>query len=216
MPPTRGLSHGFLEQDWVDGHACPTLRGRATADRIARYLAFLRQSCATSRAARADDLIEMMWHNLAEVKLPGGAPLERLTACANRFDEPEVAVDGRLLPQEWIAAHGTLLKVDALDHHADDFLPGCRDVAWDVAGALVEADFDRADREHLVCTYAECSGDRTIADRLPFYLAAYSAYRLGYVSLAAHTLGDTPDGWRFRRAARRYRRWIASPLSVDI
>jgi hypothetical protein len=213
---TLGLRHGFLEQDWVDGHACRTLRGRAAADRIARYLAVLRRSYATSRAARVGDLIEMMRHNLAEAKRPWGAPLERLTACANRFDEPEVEVDGRLLPQEWIAAHGTLVKVDALDHHADDFLPGCRDAAWDVAGALVEADFDRADRQHLVCTYAKCAGDRTVAHRLPFYLAAYSAYRLGYVSLAAHTLGETPDGWRFRRAARRYRRWIASPLPVDI
>ena len=49
-----------------------------------------------------------------------------------------VAVDGRHHPHDWIDAGQQVMKVDALDHHADDFLPGCRDIAWDIAGACVE------------------------------------------------------------------------------
>ncbi len=49
-----------------------------------------------------------------------------------------MAIDGRMLPHEWVTDGGRLMKVDALDHPADDFLPGCRDIAWDVAGACVE------------------------------------------------------------------------------
>jgi hypothetical protein len=111
-----------------------------------------------------------------------------------------------MLPHEWLrTAHG-LIKVDALDHHADDFVPGCRDAAWDLAGAIVEFDLDDAARAEIVARYAERSCDRTIGGRLEFYTLAYLAWRIGYVTLAAETLGDSADGVRFRRAAERYRR----------
>jgi hypothetical protein len=40
--------------------------------------------------------------------------------------------------------------------------------------------------------------------RLPFFLIAYLAYRLGYTTLAATALGPSPDGARFTRLTRRY------------
>jgi hypothetical protein len=102
------------------------------------------------------------------------------------------------------------MKVDALDHHADDFFPGCRDIAWDVAGAVVELGLDGDAETALLERYRQRSRDTTIAARLPFYTAAYLAYRLGYATLAAHSLGSAPDGARFSKAVRRYRRLLAA------
>jgi hypothetical protein len=123
-----------------------------------------------------------------------------------------VAVDGRLLPHEWIAVRqqGTLMKIDALDHHADDFLPGCRDVAWDLAGALVDMPLSAAQRGGLLRRYIHETGDRAVDDRLPFFTAAYLAYRVGYTSMAAESLGGSADGERFTKARERYRRSLAA------
>jgi hypothetical protein len=122
------------------------------------------------------------------------------------LDEERVAVDGRMLPHEWIATGDELVKVDALDHHADDFWPGCRDIAWDVAGTIVEFALDSPAAEALMNRYRQLSGDSAISERLPFYKAGYLAYRLGYVTLAAETLGATPDGDAFRSRQAYYRR----------
>jgi len=115
-----------------------------------------------------------------------------------------------MLPHEWIACGGRLLKTDALDHHADDFFPGCRDAVWDLAGAIVELDLDEEAAGRLLARYADRSGDRSAAARLPFHVLAYLAWRLGYTTLAADTLGDTDEGRRFRRDAARYRRSAAA------
>jgi hypothetical protein len=134
--------------------------------------------------------------------------IDALAADARQFAEPEIAVDGRMLPHDWLRTSGNvLLKVDALDHHADDFLPGCRDCAWDIAGTMVEFDLDAPRVARLVDRYRWLSSDTTIERRLPFYRAAYLAYRIGYATLAAQTLGPaSADGQRFASLTARYRR----------
>jgi hypothetical protein len=98
------------------------------------------------------------------------------------------------------------MKTDALDHHADDFFPASRDVAWDVAGTIAEFDLDPEGTSYLLAEYASRSNDLTITRRISFYHAAYLAYRLGYATIAAETLDDTPDGRRFTAIQNRYRR----------
>ena len=52
-------------------------------------------------------------------------------------------VDGRLQPWEWIVTRqGVLLKTDASSHGDDHFLPGPTDIAWDLAGVIVDWDLD--------------------------------------------------------------------------
>jgi hypothetical protein len=115
-----------------------------------------------------------------------------------------------MLPHEWIATPTRLFKVDALDHHDDDFWPGCRDIAWDVAGAIVEFGWSGAERAAFLTEYERASGDRAIAARLPFYIAAYLAYRIGYTSLAADTLAGSDEGVRFTLLSAGYRRCLAA------
>ena len=111
-----------------------------------------------------------------------------------------------MLPHDWLADEGRLVKTDALDHHADDFLPGCRDIAWDLAGAIVEMHLHGGASAALVEHYRRSSGDSSIDRRLAFYVPAYACYRLGYATLAAESLKATADGVRFARLTRRYRR----------
>jgi hypothetical protein len=91
--------------------------------------------------------------------------------------------------------------VDALDHHDDHFFPGCQDIAWDIAGAAVEWGFEP---EVLMQRYLRLRSDSTLRARMPFYMTAYRAYRYGYCTMAAESLGETPDGAGFKRLANKY------------
>ena len=198
------LRHGFLTLAWIDGE--PAARERI-ATRAADYLTFLRRTFATTERARTDDIVEMMKVNIEEgVGGDAAAAIEPLAHDARRFDEPAVAIDARMQQHEWIASAGAVLKMDGLDHHADDFFPGCRDIAWDIAGAAVELNLDEAAARTLAARYADGTRDRTIPLRMPFYEAAYLAYRLGYVTLAAESLAGSADGERFTRLRTRCRR----------
>ncbi len=55
-----------------------------------------------------------------------------------------------MLPHEWIRTASGFLKTDAVDHQDDLFFPGCQDIAWDIAGAIVEFGIPR---EALVSEY---------------------------------------------------------------
>jgi hypothetical protein len=207
------LGNGFLIQAWVDGTPLGADGEFATdvVDRLAAYLAFLRRTFPTGRRASVGDLIEMTRVNALEGLDTECVPaIDALAHDASAFDEPQIGVDGRMLPHEWLSTASGLIKTDALDHHADDFFPGSRDIAWDVAGAIVEFGLDANRTAQLVTRYRAQSGDRTIARRVPFYQAAYLAFRLGYATLAAEALRSTPDGVRFAHLTARYRRSLAA------
>lgn len=210
------LRAGLLVQRWVPGTPLDprTPLTAAALCRIGDYIAFTARAFATSDTDDGGGLIEMLRHNSTQTL--GAAARHRLDSIIDtrlRFGAPAVAVDGRMLTHEWVASGGgPLMKMDALDHHADDFLPGCRDIAWDVAGACVELRLRRDARRHLVDAYIARTRDCDIVHRLPFFTAAYLAWRLGYATLAAESLAGTPDGTRFTRLATRYRRALAAHL----
>jgi hypothetical protein len=212
---TVSLARGFLEQQWIAGQPLrlEKMRTRSVLTRAAAYLAFVRRAFVTADLESIDEVYQMTAANALEgVGRWAVAPIQRLASDARRFDEPRVAVDGRMLPHEWIASADRLMKVDALDHHDDDLWPGCRDIAWDVGGAIVEFGLSNAAAARLVDAYERESGDRTIRERLPFFEVAYLSYRQAYAALAAETLGDSRDGRAFRELRRWYRRSLAERL----
>jgi hypothetical protein len=115
-----------------------------------------------------------------------------------------VAIDGRMQAHEWVRAGDGLVKLDAVDHHDDHFLPGDQDIAWDVAGAAVELGLDDDGRRALVEGVATLTHDRSLALRLPFHALAYLSFRLGYATLARQTLRQGEDARRFAHEAERY------------
>ena len=71
-----------------------------------------------------------------------------------------VVCDGRMMPHEWLSSDGgELLKLDAGSHGDNHFFPGPCDIAWDVAGAIVEWELEGEARDCFVRGYETRSGD---------------------------------------------------------
>ncbi len=206
-PRVFGLSDGFLVSEFVEGR--PLRRSdvdQRLLDTIAGYLAHLRKSFPSSAAVAREEMLEMIRVNLAEGLGEAWAEkLDRLE-CLKAFDEGAsiTAIDGRMQPHEWLRAGNGFIKTDGVDHHDDHFFPGAQDIAWDIAGACVEFSLGAEQRDYLINQYRALSGDYSVAERLPGFLIAYPAYRLGYATLASTVLGDSADAVRFKMLADRY------------
>ncbi len=182
---------------------------------LASYLAHISRTQATQPSVTDHYLQEMVTSNVVEGL--GDEWLSRLhPRLANAGDiwcQRPVALDGRMLPHEWIRTAGGYLKTDAVDHHDDHFFPGCQDIAWDLAGTCLEFNLTPEARRQLIERYERLSGDAAIASRLPLHAITYLAFRLGYATLAATTLAHSPDGARFSAAATRYGDLLRSELT---
>jgi hypothetical protein len=124
--------------------------------------------------------------------------------CALPVVRPVIA-DARMMPHEWIRrSDGRLLKLDAASHGDDHFYPGPTDIAWDLAGAIVEWGLDREASELLVREYARNSCD-DVQQRLGMYLIAYRASRHAFALSVARSEVNAAERVRFEQAARVYR-----------
>lgn len=199
-PPVAGLRHGFLVQPWLatarplDPAAWPRER---LAGRVAAYLRFRARAfpADASRGASPAALQAMARHNVAEAL--GGAT----AAWFDRWSPGDLArlgarmrpveTDNRMQAWEWLVLpDGRLLKADAIDHHAAHDLIGCQDIAWDVAGAMVELGLDPV-----------LPVDPGL---LGFLLPCYCAFQLGAWSMAAEATPDAAEAARCRAAIARY------------
>jgi hypothetical protein len=124
-------------------------------------------------------------------------PVERPTIC-----------DSRMTPHEWLLTDaGRWLKLDAAIHGDDHFFPGPCDIAWDLAGIVVEWNLSTAAREFLLEKYKEASGDDG-ARRVRDYELAYATFRMAWSSMAASSVGMGEEADRLCRDYQRYRRWL--------
>jgi hypothetical protein len=210
--PAR-LQHGFLTQPVIGGR--PMTRrdvGARFLTHAADYLAWLRRHESGTDSADVDALTRMLRINAAEAFGDTVTPaIDRLVTDLGRTAEPATRIDGRLAPHEWLITPAGFAKTDALDHHRDHFFPGATDVAWDVAGLIVETGVAAGEAERVLERYVAGSGDRFIARRLPFHLAAYLAFRLGYCTMAMESLGGE-EQQRFRAERDRYARGLRRAL----
>lgn len=199
-PRALGFEHGFLRHEFVEGRPLAARdRGPGLIAAMARYLAHLRRHYASDRGVSFDELLQMIATNAGL----DTARLERFRGAVSA--SPAVAVDGRMLPHEWLLTPAGYLKTDSLDHHDGHFLPGSTDIAWDLAGASVEFEFEPEETGRLVETYAALSGDREVGRRLPFFTIAYLAFRLGYATVAQAAIRGSEDAGRFEALAAGYR-----------
>jgi hypothetical protein len=217
-PPVFGLSHGFLACKFMIG--TPLAVGDAGDDlvsRIAAYVTFLRDNFPEQQTRSFEDMVEMICTNAGEGL--GKRWVDRfkqvITEHSLQYKSDPVGVDGHMLPHEWIRSADGYYKTDETDHHADHYFPGCQDIAWDIAGAIVEFGLGLEMKRRLIERYSACAHDAHIRGRLPFYATAYCAYRLGFATLAADVLAGTPDGEKFRRLSRRYALSLQEAIAAD-
>jgi hypothetical protein len=177
-PPLGRQEPGFLAGAWQKGRPAQGLRDVGLAlPRLAAYSAFRLLAFATAHA-RTESLETMTRNNVAEA-LQVDVPREFRLEVVN-----PVFVDGRMMPHEWLILGETrLLKTDSAHHAEDHFHPGVTDIAWDLAGASVEWQLDRAATSELAARFRALTGD-DVSARLPAYELAYCSFRAGYVELA--------------------------------
>jgi hypothetical protein len=175
-------------------------------DHLARYCDFRRREMACSQAS-LEPLCEMLRVNLLE---EFG---EECDAVAGAEIAHPVIADSRLMPHEWLRdARGRFWKTDLASHGDDHFYPGPTDIAWDLAGAIVEWQMNDDAAGAFLSRYSQLSGDDA-SPRLPFFLRAYTAFRLGFSRMAAQNSVDERD--RLTKAAEHYRRLLLQFDSVS-
>lgn len=204
-PKLLNHENGFSQYETAPGapmNASQT--SAAVLERIADYCA-LRRSEFRVRSATKSQLSAMVRFNVGEefgaeaAKLPD-LPIERL-----------VIADGRMLPHEWMAG-ASLLKTDNATHGDDHFFPGPVDIAWDLAGAIVEWNITRDGADYLLQRYRERSGDDP-RSRIDAYLLAYGVFRMAYCGMAAFCMRGSNEEPRLRRAAAHYRSLVEAQLN---
>lgn len=201
-----GLRHGFLAERWLEGAQPLTDAPPDAVARLAGYLAFRARHfpAAPGSGAGLTDLLTMARTNIAEAMGDAAAALldrwtpDRLASLESAVRR--VVTDGRLQRWEWLRLpDGRLMKADALDHAAAHDLIGCQDIAWDVAGGIVEFDLSDAQAGTLCRALDSAAGlDSGGLDRrlLDFLLPCYIAFQIGYWTFA---LGSDPTAEAERR-----------------
>jgi len=212
-PRYLGNQRGFGQYELVPGRVLkPCERSPEMLNRMAAYLA-LRFTAFASDTPQTPEIESMLrWNWQLEFGEELGAVETEL--CIARV----VVCDGRMMPQEWLrTGGGELLKLDAGSHGDNHFFPGPCDIAWDVAGAIVEWELQDELRERFVDAYEARSRD-AVAGRLAPYLLAYATFRMGWSKMAALAMQGEYDEALLFRDYEKYRafalRLRPSPLSL--
>lgn len=198
-PLPRRESHGFVSYAWMHGRSLSAIDlSPEVLTRMAQYCAFRRRSFMVE-LADLGALQQMAEHNLRELGLE--LPIEL------RLEHPVIA-DGRMQPHEWLVTkEGRLLKTDFGSHGDDHFLPGPTDIAWDLAGAIVEWRMNTHQAKEFIELYHCASGDDASA-RIDGFIKAYAVFRLAYCLMAANAMSGSDEEARLRRAADHYKEML--------
>lgn len=193
---------GMIRYPFVEGR---NLRSgdlsRDVLDRMAQYCAFRTTEFSVLESG-AQQLAEMVRFNLQQefgIELDLGEQLrcERL-----------VLADGRMHPHEWIrCGRGELVKVDACTHGDDHFFPGPTDIAWDLAGAIVEWNLGQDASDYLLTRFRQLSSDDA-RRRISAFLLAYSVFRQAYCQMAISTVETWQEQVLLEKASTYYRGWV--------
>ncbi len=218
-------SDGFASYRWIAGRnsahgnhsrlAGCGLSGRpmsagdlseAVLERLAEYCEFRARTFAANTADAAA-LEQMAEHNLSElgVDWPVALKIKRPAIC-----------DGRMQPHEWLLTKdGRMLKTDSASHGDDHFFPGPTDIAWDLAGAIVEWRMGAAERNFFLAAYRRASGEDP-RFRIPDFIAAYGVFRWAYCRMAANALQGTDEQKRMEQAAADYGAALLSLAGANV
>lgn len=141
----------------------------------------------------------MLQHNTREatrVDLKSDAPLAV---------ESPIIPDARMQPYEWrVGRDGRWHKLDGHGDGDGHILPGPADVCWDIAGAIIEWEMSATHQAAFVHAFEALTADPVTA-RLPNYLLAYTALRVGALRLAELS-APAAEADRLQTARARYGR----------
>jgi hypothetical protein len=216
-PPASDLDDtGYIAYPWLASRPVTQLDlSEPLIKAIAGYCAFRSQALApgdvTHSEQNGENLALMVHTNLTEEFGSShgysSRPLELV--------KPVIA-DARMQPWEWgRRVEGKFIKFDSATHGDDHFFPGPTDIAWDLAGAIVEFSLGSKHEAHITPSllqhYTKLTGDDPTF-RLPAYMVAYSAFRLGYCKMAAQAMRGSEEQPGLERQYLQYREFLARLL----
>jgi hypothetical protein len=198
-------------EDAGDGFLCypilpgaPARRSELTADlleRMAHYCAFRAKEfpVAPRDPSQLPDMLRFNLSQEFDEELAHSVNADLLAAST------PVVTDGRMQPHEWVRGFdGKIVKIDAYSHGDDHFFPGPTDIAWDLAGAMVEWQMRQDAEDSLIARFHRLTGDNP-SHRLPLFRLAYSVFRLAYCRMALSAVGEAVEKFLLRAACGQYR-----------
>lgn len=197
-PEYLGNFDGFGCYERLDGQPLSAEAADEVLARIAAYCAFRGRELPEMKdqPSELDQMLRFNWKNEFGAELEGEWSFS---------DGRMIVTDSRMMPYKWIRCRdGRLLKVDSTSHGDDHFFPGPCDIAWDLAGTIVEWGLSAQASDYLLRQYTRVSGDNPTA-RIGKYLLAYATFRLAYSRMAARAMGGTSEEPLLMREYERYR-----------
>ena len=192
---------GWTSYAWAGRPMQPADLDAALIEHIAHYCARRPNLCPLVSAE--DELEPVVAKNLRAL-FGETAAVEAVIASLVLPIERIATTDSRLAPHEWLRmADGTVRKTDAIAHGDDHFFPGPTDIAWDLAGAIVEWEMDRDAREFFLECYRRASGDDAAA-RVEPWILAYASLRGAFTAFVMHS-SSAAEAQRLGRDLDRYR-----------
>jgi hypothetical protein len=184
-PEPLALVYGFLVERWVED-ARPLDTADRPVEEIGRYIGARARMfpAADGSGAALGELVAMIRRNAPTVL--GGDAMRRIEGALASADAlsrrvTRVRTDNKLDRGEWLrTSGGRLLKTDAVDHHQGHDLIGCQDMAWDVAGAIVEFGLHPGEARRLI----DATRFAVDPELLAFCELAYCSFRVGQAALA--------------------------------
>ncbi|HEV2961819.1 MAG TPA: hypothetical protein VG649_08360 [Candidatus Angelobacter sp.] len=194
-PLPRMESHGYASYPLIDGRPMDANDlSEGVLARMAAYCAFRLQNFSAEPSSE-DGLQKMAEHNLAELRFEIPVKLQM---------EQPVLADARMAPHEWLlTSAGQMLKTDSGSHGDDHFFPGVTDIAWDLAGAIVEWKMEQDQAKIFLEMYHQASGDNAVP-RIAEFIKAYSVFRCAYCMMATNAMQGTEEQCRLERVAADY------------
>jgi hypothetical protein len=192
-PSPGALRNGFLDLPYIDGTPWTAASDPCAPEIVGAYVARNAALFPCGHPVDADSLIELVACNIGELDNRAAALLPAALHAVRPLlaETAAAAIDGRMLPHEWIATTAAPVKVDALDHHRDHFFPGPQSPVWDLAGAAIEFTWSPGQIERMLRAFARAGGGRAAHRLLPFYSIAYASFRAAQASFAGMPAGRT-------------------------
>jgi hypothetical protein len=198
-PKCEVSTDGFVRYVRIPGKPASANLTDATLRRLADYCAF-RSKAFRVGEANASELERMAEFNLQQLGFSASVLL--------RVVQP-VIPDSRMMSHEWVSTpQGDLLKTDGAAHGDDHFYPGPTDIAWDLAGTIVEWQMSAEAAKRFLELYCRRAGDDAEARILP-YILAYLVFRIGFCQMAAES-SSGPERARLLTQAASYRAQLES------
>lgn len=201
---------GFVSYDRLCGASAEAARPMKADDLSPDVLARLAEYCAfrlremPAELADLNALQKMAEHNLRELQFDADVALQ--------LRHPVIA-DACMQPHEWLLLKdGRMLKTDSGSHGDDHFFPGPTDIAWDLAGAIIEWRMDAEQTREFLELYRRASGDDAHA-RIDSFIKAYTVFRAAYCMMAANAMNGTDEQARLDQAAESYRALLMNDVS---